>query len=73
MFKRYKCGYKIVYEIWMIHKGDFTTNETYLAERDTEREARDYIAQERNKLWEMGGMRLALGTKYEIRRGRRKI
>ena len=72
MLKRYRRNYKVVYEIWMIYKGDFTTNETYLAECDTEREARDYIIQERNRLWNMGGARLALGTKYEIRLGRRK-
>lgn len=73
MLKRNKCGYKVVYEIWIIHKGDFTINETYLAERDTEREAREYITQERNRLWSVGGARLALGTKYEIRMGRRKV
>lgn len=72
MFKRYKCDYKVVYEVWMIHKGDFTTNETYLAECGTEQEARDYISQERNRMRGLGGMRLVLGTKYEIRKGKRK-
>lgn len=64
--------YKVVYEVWIIHKGDFDTHETYLDEFDTDRQARAYIIQERNKLWDRGGMRLALGTKYEIRLGRRK-
>lgn len=67
-----KRKYKVVYEVWAIHKGDFGTNETYLDEFDTDKQARAYITQERNRLWGMGGMRLALGTKYEIRRGRRK-
>lgn len=73
MLKRYKCGYKVAYEVWMIHKGEFTTNEVYLTEYATEKEARDYITKERNRLWEMGGMRLVLGTKHEIRKGKRKI
>jgi hypothetical protein len=66
-----KHKYKVVYEVWIIHKGDFGTNETYLNEFDTDRQARDFIIQERNRLWNLGGMRLALGTKYEIRIGRR--
>lgn len=65
-------NYKIVYEVWTIHKGDFDTNETCLNEFNTDKQARAYIIQERNRLWNMGGMRLALGTKYEIRTGRRK-
>lgn len=64
--------YKVTYEVWAIHKGDFDTNETYLNEFDTDRQARAYIIQERNRLWGIGGTRLALGTKYEIRLGRRK-
>lgn len=66
-----KRKYKVVYEVWLIHKGDFDTYETYLDEFDTDRQARAYIIQERNRLCDMGGMRLALGTKYEIRTGRR--
>ena len=66
-----KHKYKVVYEVWAIHKGDFDTNETYLDEFDTDRQARAFIIQERNRLWNLGGMRLALGTKYEIRIVRR--
>jgi hypothetical protein len=66
-----KRNYKVVYEVWMIHKGDFDTHETYLTEFDTDRQARAFIIQERSRLWNLGGMRLALGTKYEIRTGRR--
>ena len=65
--------YKVVYEVWAIHKGDFGTNETYLNEFDTDRQARAYITQERDRMWNMGGMRLALGTKYKIKLGRRKL
>ena len=72
MFKKLKRSYKVVYEVWAIRKGDFGTNETYLDEFDTDKQARAYIIQERNRLWNLGGMRLALGTKYEIRTGRRK-
>ena len=64
--------YKVVYEVWAIHKGDFGTNETYLNEFDTDKQARAYIVQERDRLWNLGGMRLALGTKYTIRKERRK-
>lgn len=64
--------YKVVYEVWAIYKGDFGTNETYLNEFDTDRQAREYITQERDRMWNMGGMRLALGTKYKIKLGRRK-
>ena len=71
MFKKLKRSYKVVYEVWAIHKGDFDTNETYLDEFDTNKQAREYITQERNRLWNLGGMRLALGTKYKIRIGRR--
>ena len=66
-----KHTYKVVYEVWAIHKGDFGTNEIYLTEFATDKQARAYITQERNRLWNLGGMRLALGTKYEIRIGRR--
>ena len=72
MFRKRKSNYKVVHEVWVIHKGDFGTNETYLDEFDTDRQARAFIIQERNRLWNLGGMRLALGTKYEIRLGRRK-
>lgn len=72
MFRKRKSNYKIVHEVWVIHKGDFGTNETYLDEFDTDRQARAFIIQERNRLWNLGGMRLALGTKYKIRLGRRK-
>lgn len=68
-----KRQYKVAYEVWAIHKGDFDTNETYLNEFDTDKQARAFIIQERSRLWNMGGMQLALGTKYEIRKGRRKI
>lgn len=64
-------NYKVVYEVWAIRKGDFGTNETYLDEFATDTQARAYIVQERNRLWNLGGIRLALGTKYEIRIGRR--
>ena len=67
-----KRSYKVVYEVWVIRKGDFGMNETYLDEFATDKQARAYIIQERNRLWNLGGMRLALGTKYEIRTGRRK-
>lgn len=67
-----KRKYKVVYEVWAIHKGDFGTNETYLDEFDTDKQARAFIIQERSRLWNIGGMRLALGTKHEIRIGRRK-
>ena len=72
MFRKRKSNYKVVHEVWVIHKGDFGTNETYLDEFDTDRQARAFIIQERNRLWNLGGMRLALGTKYKIRLGRRK-
>ena len=71
MFRKRKSNYKVVHEVWVIHKGDFGTNETYLDEFDTDRQARAFIIQERNRLWNLGGMRLALGTKYKIRLGRR--
>ena len=67
-----KRSYKVVYEVWVIRKGDFGMNETYLDEFATDKQARAYIIQERNRLWNLGGMRLALGTKYKIRLGRRK-
>ena len=66
-----KRKYKVVYEVWAIHKGDFGTNETYLDEFDTDKQARAYIIQERSRLWNLGGMRLAMGTQYEIRLSRR--
>ena len=72
MFRKRKSNYKVVHEVWVIHKGDFGTNETYLDEFDTDRQARAFIIQERNRLWNLGGMRLALGTKYKIRLGKRK-
>lgn len=65
-------NYKVVYEVWAIHTGDFGTNETYLNEFDTDRQARAYITQERGRMWDIGGMRLALGIKYKIKLGRRK-
>lgn len=67
-----KRSYKVVYEVWVIRKGDFGMNETYLDEFATDKQARAYIIQERNRLWNLGGMRLALGAKYKIRLGRRK-
>lgn len=72
MFRKRKSNYKVVHEVWVIRKGDFGTNETYLDEFDTDRQARAFIIQERNRLWNLGGMRLALSTKYKIRLGRRK-
>lgn len=67
-----KRSYNVVYEVWAICKGDFGMNETYLDEFATDKQARAYIIQERNRMWNLGGMRLALGTKYKIRLGRRK-
>lgn len=66
--RKLKSKYRLVYEVWSIKKGDFETLEHYCASFDTEQEARTYITQERNRLWNLGGARLALATHYEIRK-----
>jgi len=66
--RKLKRRYKLVYEVWSIKRGDFETLEDYCTSFDTEKEARTYIAQERNRLWNLGGARLALATHYEIRK-----
>lgn len=71
MFKRrYKQQYTIVYEVWKISHGVFDNHETYMGYFPTHEDARYWITQERKRLWAIGGMRLALGTEYEIRLGR---
>lgn len=68
--KRYKKQYTVVYEVWKISHGVFDTNEHYMGYFLTHQDARRWINQERERLWSFGGMRLALGTEYEIRLGR---
>ena len=69
--RRYKKQYTVVYEVWKISRGVFDKNETYMDHFPTHKAARRWITQERERLWVIGGMRLALGTEYEIRLGRR--
>ena len=68
--KRYKKKYTVVYEVWKISHGVFDKNETYMGYFTTHKEARRWITQERDRLWSIGGMRLAMGIEYEIRLGR---
>lgn len=67
--KRKSC-YIPVYEVWEIRKGVFENNERYCGYFYTHKAARRWIEAERRRLWEMGGMRLALGTTYDIRLGK---
>lgn len=69
--KRYKKQYTVVYEVWKVSHGVFDKNETYMGYFPTHKDARRWITQERERLWAIGGMRLAMETQYEIRLGRR--
>jgi hypothetical protein len=69
--RRYKKQYTVVYEVWKVSRGVFGKNETYMDCFTTHKAARRWITQERERLWYIGGMRLAMGTEYEIRLGRR--
>ena len=71
MFKRKnKSNYTPIYEVWEIRRGVYENIERIVDYFYTDKAARAFIIQERKRLWELGGMKLALGTEYKIKLGK---
>lgn len=68
--KKIKSNYTPIYEVWEIRKGVYENIEKLIDYFYTKEEARDFITKERNRLFEIGGIKLAFSAEYKIKLGK---